>query len=364
MSLVARNEVLGCTNPQLDIYLTNSGTPINPAVLEYQIFDISTPALAATPLQVFPLVAGTRATADPTQDCPTGDRIATGRFAATWTVPPTESLGDHEIRWYYRENLATPEGTFSEVFEVSAIAASSVNLYVSVAEMRAVGVTVEMATDPALEASIRANQQFINRATRQWFNPRSLTLELDGNSTDTLLLPIPIISVSSMRINDSAYVLDPSSYRVYNGRDLPDDRQNPRIKLRRGDVNIFSNPGPPSRGLVFRKGRQNQHITGVFGYTEADGSTPDLIKRALTLLVVEKISNPVLGPPVGDPAAGPTGAVLRETTDGHTIQYTFVKYGDTRAGWSGYTMNREVHTILNLYKGPIGVAAPASGWFV
>lgn len=234
--------------------------------------------------------------------------------------------------------------------------------YITVQDVRDAGVTVAMASDAQVNASILMNQQFIERSCRQWFEPRTITAFVDGNSSDTLHLFVPIISVASMRINDNTNDLDPTQYKVYNGRDFPDDRHNPRIKLVRGNTDIFANPFGGERPFVFRKGRQNQRIEGVFGYTEPDGSTPELIQRALLVLVIEKLANPLVGDPVVDLPPGPTGNILRETTDGHTVQYTFVKFGDTRAGFSGYTMNREVLTILNMYKGPIGVKVASARW--
>lgn len=361
--LVARNEVLDCSNPKLDVYLSKAGVAINVETLEYQIFDISDAAKKISPVQVYPVSVGTRATVDTTQDCPVGGRIATGHFAAAWTVPADETLGSHELRWFYKETASTPEESFSEEFEVSSVTASSADLYIQVQDVRDAGVTTAMVPlDSDIETAIKINQAFIDRATRQWFLPRTLTVYLDGNSSDTLFLPVPVISVSSLRINDQSTDLDSSLYRVYSSDGIPDDRRNPRITLVRGDVDLYSDPFHFNQPLLFKKGRQNQQIVGSFGFVESDGSPPELIKRALLLLVIEKLVNPPLGTPLATLPSGPSGSVLRETTDGHTVQYTFVKYSDTRAGWSGYTMNREVHTILNIYKSPIGIAAPSARW--
>lgn len=367
MALVARNETIGCTNPKIDIFLRRSGSPIDVEVLEYQIFDISTPAKQATPVQVFPLSG--RATLDTVNNCPVGQRIAQGHYAAVWSVPAMEPLGSHEIRWFFKETALSAEETFSEEFEVSSIAAAaSDDLYITVTDVRNTGIDVSIASDTEIETAIRINQQFIERATRQWFNPREVTLKMDGNGSDTLFLPVPVIEVEHVKINDRADIIDPSRYRVYNGRLLPDDRKNPRIKLVRSmsESDIFSDPFRSNRPATFIKGWQNQEIKGTFGYVEQDESTPELIKRALLKLVVDRLLNPVFIP-IGGPAPpplppGPLGNVLRETTDGHTIQYTFVKFGDTRAGLSGYTMDREVLTIIDLYKAPMGLAVASASW--
>ena len=234
--------------------------------------------------------------------------------------------------------------------------------YITIQDVRDAGISDAIADDAAVSASIVTNQQFIERATRQWFDSRTLTLYLDGNTSDTLYLPVPIISVTSLKINGQDDALDSSLYEVYSSADLPDDRWNPRIKLVRGNTDLFADPFRTEYPPLFRKGRRNQEITGAFGFVEADGSTPELIKRALLLLVIEKLTNPPFGDAIPGAAPGPVGNVMRETTDGHTLQYTFVKFGDTRAGLSGYTMNREVHMICTMYKAPIGIAAPSARW--
>lgn len=367
MALVARNEVLGCANAKLDLFLRKAGSPVDVEVLEYQIFDVSTPAKQITPVQVYP--GSGRATLNTVDDCPTGQRLGQGHYAAVWTVPAMEPLGSHEIQWFFKETAFSAEETFKEEFEVSSVAgAGSDNLYITVADVRAAGIDSTIASDTTVETAILINQQFIERVTRQWFNERTLTLQMDGNGADTLFLPVPIIEVTELYTNDNVNVRDPATYRVYNGRFFPDDRKNPRIKLIRSstDSDIFSDPFRSSRPATFIKGWQNQKIVGSFGYVEADGSTPELIKRALLKLVIEKLTNPVYVPagsvPPAPPPPGPVGSVIRETTDGHTIQYTFVKFGDTRAGVSGYTMDREVLTILDLYKAPIGVAVASAAW--
>lgn len=360
MALVGRNEIIGCSNPKLDLFLKKGGSFVDVAELEFQIFDVSTPAKQLTPVQVYPPTG--RAALDPLQDCPTGHRLSTGHYTAEWSIPVDQTLGSHEIRWFWKETPSSPEETFSEEFEVSAIAGSTADLYISIQDVRDAGIDSTIASDSVVEASIKVNQAFIERATRQWFNSRNYTLLLDGNTSDTLYLPVPVITVSSLKINNSDDSLDPDYYRVYNGRGLPDDRWNPRIKLVRGNVDIFADPFRSEYPPIFRKGRQNQEITGTFGFVEEDGEPPELIKRALLLLVIEKLANPPFGDAHEGVPMGPVGNVMRETTDGHTIQYTFVKFGDTRAGFSGYTMNREVHIICSMYKAPIGMAAPAARW--
>lgn len=364
MARLERGETSSCTNPVLDIYLRSfSGALKDPVSLEYAIYDVSTPTKQITPVQVFP--ASGRQPVN-LSNCPVGSRLGQGHYHADWTVPDDEVLGSHRIVWWFKELGNGPEFSFSEEFEVFEAGVASVGpLYVSVEDIRTAGMPATQATDAQVEEAIRAAQATLERATRQWFLPRDLTLRLDGNNSDTLLLPVPIIDIEYLKINDSSQPLDTDCYVVYNGRSFPDDRQNPRIKLKRSGGSIYSGPAGFGQPLTFIKGTQNQEIKGTFGYIEEDGTPPLLIQKATRKLAIQYLTSPEYVAP-GEtapqaPPQGQSGQVMRETTDGHSVAYTFVKFGDVRAGLSGLTMDREVLDIIRLYKSPIGIATQA-GW--
>lgn len=364
MAFLERGASSNCTTPVLDVFLrTFGGTLKDPVSLEYIIYDVSTPLKQETPEQVFP--ASGRQSVN-LANCPVGGRIGTGHYHAEWDVPEDAEVGSHKITWWFRETATGPEFSFSEEFEVfEEGVASTSDLYVSVDDIREAGFSATLADPQTVEAAIRLAQGAIERATRQWFVPREHTIKLDGNNSDTMLLPIPIISVEHLKINDVDTAISPSLYVVYNGRSFPDDRTNPRIKLKRQGGSIYETPSGFDTPLTFRKGFQNQEIKGVFGYTEADGSVPLLIQKAVRKLAIQYLSNPeyvspgVTPPP--SPPAGATGQVMREATDGHSIAYTFVKFDDVRPGISGLTMDREILDIIKMYKAPIGIATQA-GW--
>jgi hypothetical protein len=220
--------------------------------------------------------------------------------------------------------------------------------------------------DAEVEAAILVWQDALDRTTRQWFDERAAVVKLDGTDSDALHFGVPIITCNSLTINDQDEVLDTDFYEVYNNRTgYPDDRRNPRIKLKRGrNGSIFTGVVTSSR---FYKGRRNQTIDGTWGYTEADGSTPELIKRGLALLVIEKLTDPAIAPPGGNPVAPvvPTGLLTEEETDDHRKRWDTAG-GATRArkpGLLGLTNNPEVLRIIELYKSPIGVAVPADWSF-
>ncbi len=189
---------------------------------------------------------------------------------------------------------------------------------------------------------------------------------MDGNDSDTLFFGIPIIDIEYLKLNDSTEALDTSYYKVYNSRTYPDDRRNPRISLigpsRGRDIYLE----PLTFGTFkFRRGYQNQEVKGDFGFVEPDGSVPELIKRALIKLVIEKLTNPIYhDPSTGSPIPPPppsVGPLLQERTDDHMKKWGY-RGGETdkrKPGLSGITNDQEILDIIKLYKAPIGIATPA-----
>lgn len=360
MPALTRGEVSDASNPKLDVFMKDSaGTRVNVAELSFQIFEkVSTPG---TPIQVYPVTGRQVVDLNPT---PTGDRLDSGHYVAEYTVPSNALIGTWEIRWFTRYLLSSQEQYFAEEFEVlSSASISADDMYISVADVRAAGVT-DPPDDATIFSSIMLWQQVLERATRQWFRPITVELYLDGTDSDTLFLPVPIISLETLKLNGDDTALEARRYRVYNGRLLPDDRKNPKISLIDNfgyERDIYTAPDRTRRSR-FHKGRQNQYLKGVFGYVEADGSTPALIKRALLKLVIGDLSAPLV------PSAGITpppitaGIVREEVTDGHSIKFD-VAGGDIKPrapGLSGLINDPEVQMIVRLYKSPIGMATPAN----
>jgi hypothetical protein len=231
--------------------------------------------------------------------------------------------------------------------------------YVTLKEARDEGVpdTIE---NGALLAALKRQSEFIDRATGQWFESRALALTLDGNQSSTLMLPVPIIKLEALYINsDFTNKLDPSLYVVYDRRDaMRDDRRNPMIKLGGNRMTIFDSPGF-RLGTLFIQGTQNQRLEGTFGFVEPDGTTPDLIKRAVLKLAIKQLQPSSTGTLWDEVAAGAgfQGTVTSETTDGHSIAYNAFQYKPMRAGLNGYTNDAEVDAIIALFKAPIKIAS-------
>jgi len=236
--------------------------------------------------------------------------------------------------------------------------------YITVADIRALGILVEDYSDSQVLAAIETWQAFLERACRQWFVPKVKVILADGNDSDTLFFGVPIISIDYLKLNHDPVELNSDYYRVYSNQDgWPDDRRNPQIKLIRTEEfrDIFTAPVTTGE-LRFRRGQQNQEIKGTFGFVESDGSVPKLIQRALSKLVVEKLTRPIYS--TGGASPPPIlGMILREFTDGHSIHYGAAGggYEKRRPGLSGITEDPEILDIIKLYRAPLGIASPA-GW--
>lgn len=357
MPALARGQASNCANPTIDVFTSVNGVLTDVAVLEFQIFDVSDAAKQITPVQVFPTLVGTREPVTVAVLCPAvgAGKISTGRFVATYTPPLSEPLGTHRVRWFFKLTLASPEQSFQEEFEVlPELTATGESGYALVADVRAEGVTTTMATDQQVFAAIARASRFIDRATGQFFEPRTRVYHLDGTGTPTLFLDTPVIAVSEVLEDDEP--VDATELKVYArviSEQLlaPDDRMNPRLE--------FWANGSASRTREvdrrrWRPGQQNIQVSGVFGYTDPDppsmtGKTPELIRRLCVLMVLRDYA-PRLSAASRDALLA--SSVLEERTRDQSV-----KYGGRRAlmasgsfGATPWTDDPEVNVLLDMYR--------------
>lgn len=311
MVSIRRGEESDSTDPLFQLHLENpASTPVNPAVLEFRILDISDAAKRAAPVQVYPALDGTWEALDPTQDVDDGGhRIATGHFYAPWVCPVDEALGDHEIEWRYKLTAPDEYEIAFEEFYVAEAAAVSGFAYCGVADLRREGYTASYATDDRINMLARLATLYIDKMCGRWFTHRVFDstnrLKLDGNDAQVLHLDVPIIRLDALYLESQAYVagevqeIDLSVVRVYNrhmqGLTAPDDRDEPKIAfIRTGrDPLGLSTVGIYPEARLFPKGYQTVHLEGVFGYTDPDGTpfgrTPDLIRQVACRLVARDL---------------------------------------------------------------------------
>ncbi len=337
MAGLARGQASGCANPALDLFTSVAGQLVDVEVLELQVFDVSTPAKRAAPVQVFP-PAG-RAAVDVAHGCPAGGRLGLGHYVAAWTVPEDEPLGAHEIRWFFRLEAEAAEQTFVEEFEVAPIVAGGVaHGYCEVADLRAEGVTAAQATDARLAALIDEASRTIDRVTGWFFAPRLRTFRLDGRDAPSLEPPAPPIRIDRLAVGGSELALDPDRLVVV-GAPVQPGFDGPRLTLR--------------RARSFPRGDGNVEVEGLFGYTEDDGSphgrTPLEIRRACMLLVLRAI--PALGDADSAGDARNRWRLLEERTRDQSYRL------DRDARPAPMTGDPDVDAILARYRRPPAMGA-------
>ena len=386
MPALPRLQASGCTNPILDVFLHVNGVLTDPFILEFQIFDISTDAKKASPLQVFPVAVGTRQAVN-LAACPTGQKVSTGRFAAAWTPTAAEALGLHKIVWFFKLQSGSAEQTSTEEFDILIeLAADPTNRsgasfdptlrapgsYLTVTEMRDEGVTTTEASDTFLAARIATASRYIDRATGRFFEPRKMTLLLDGAGHHDLWLQQPIIYIESITLISTSTTspetpVSADLYRVYNrhlsqGLIKPDDRDNPRIELIRGEdiLSVYYSGAVLTDQLgefLWPIGTQNVRVVGFFGYTDADGTatgaTPDNIKHVCKLLTYRNL------PKITDiderEDRSQRFRITKQKTRDQEIQMTRHVRGGTPEG--PFTGDFEIDEILLSYRRPMELGA-------
>jgi hypothetical protein len=205
-------------------------------------------------------------------------------------------------------------------------------VYATVADLRVEGVTLAMASNARVRALLEEASRTIDRVTGWFFEPRELSLRLDGRGTPTLELPAPPIRIERLAIGGAELFLTDDTALVV-GAPVGPGFDGPRITLR--------------HGLVFPRGAGNVEATGLFGYTEPDGSatgrTPLSIRRACMLLVLRWL-HPLSGDASHD--ARNRWRIVEERTRDQSYKLGAIS---TTATFSG---DPEVDTILLRYMRP------------
>jgi hypothetical protein len=311
---------------------------------------------------------------DGTQNFPVAGRedvtsfgYATGIFPAWdttadegWSPQSGDPEGTWSITWYWTDEDGSTELTWTQRFDVvdSDDLALGYWSYLSPKDVRDEGITTTDLSDVRLASLLARAQGYIERVCRQPFRPVIDTLRLDGPHADTIFLPVPIIGVEYVRLNDSDSNLSDDSFHVYAAPSLrsnpgllvEDHRRNPKISL--ALESDFWDGLPLDEPTRFYAGRKNQVIHGVFGFLEPDGTTPRLIRDAMLEIVLNTATQMTI------PETGSTsivaGPIVKEKTDRHSIEYASELTTD-----SALATSRRVEEILHLFRGPIGLGAPA-----
>jgi hypothetical protein len=162
-----------------------------------------------------------------------------------------------------------------------------------------------------------------------------LTLPFDGQDTECLWLPAPIVSLTSVSIDGSALTL--GDVLIYGSTAAP--RQSLRApRLAR------------KNGVRWPQGRRNISVVGSFGFVESDGTTPTEIRDVCVRLAVRELGLITDATAQGERQRG---RVFRETTDGHSYELAGVLPGAVGA-WrqGGLTGDPDIDVTLASYRRP------------
>jgi len=231
--------------------------------------------------------------------------------------------------------------------------------YCTLADVRAEGLPVSVADNARVLDLIEKQSAVIDRVTGWWFEPRALTMKLDGRDTPFLHLAAPAIEVTEVRRvwrgtdPDTTYVIDSDDYVVYS-YDLPGHRFNPHLRL----ISSADNALVLAAGMATEtwvKGALNYEVDGTFGFLEDDGAggyqTPSEITEACILLVLHNAT------PKWDQLSGNDLAYSLRTGDlrSHQVQGRSASWGGSTSAGSA-TGLKEADRILAKYRSQIGVA--------
>lgn len=339
--------------------MDSTGHLYDPDLVEFRVIDLTTST------QVFP--------ASGYEDVTEDGRVAKGVFRAFdvtdgvgWTPESDATVGPHRIDWRFTDaDDDSVTRTWSFEFDVyTAGFEIGYWTYLSPNRVRDEGYTTTQVTDARVVRLITRAQQYVERECRQPFRPIRHTIESDGTGGSLWALPMPLLGVDELRINAATSATSTNAYRAYWSGHLGEDpgwrpsdnRRNPRITLASSiGTTIYDGVVGASRFLPAAKAHS---LSAVWGYVEADGTTPLLIQDAMLRIVLATAVRMGLGP--GGSGGGVSGPIVFEKTDSHEIQYAFSYTAGSMD--SPLATSPEVLDILRRYRAPIGIASPATTW--
>jgi len=360
MVAVAPGSTIGANSPVLITWIVDAfGRLCAPDSLAWTIYDVSTDEKDMSPVQV----------ATDTVDLE-ADRVSEGCYAVAWTVP--SGTGRRRITWSatvtgidQEGNEATKTHTWSRDFDVLT-GASHQPGYCLVSDMRAEGVAEARVSDAWLVKRIWDASNYIDRVTGRWFGPRACEWKIDGNWKPELRIEAPIIGIETMRVFGDGVVGD-DLFKVYNrhlsGLLAPDDRNAPKVEFfvsvagLQGPIQPLAYPYPISsawmQARVWPKGTQNVTVSGVFGYTDPDGSpegcTPSEIVRVCKLLVMRNL------PKMGRAQDRLEALNAHRVTSERTREQSYTMAAE-RMGTGAFTSDLEIDSVLEMYMRPLQIA--------
>ncbi len=210
-------------------------------------------------------------------------------------------------------------------------------MYASVANLRAEGVTSEMASDDRIVLALTEASAVIDRVTGWFFEPREMTLHMDGRGTLVVEPPVPAIQLDRLIVCGGE--VDAEEYEV-EGAPVAPWFVAPSIRLK--------------HGRVFPRVAGGVVAAGLWGYTEPDwtpaGRTPLAIRRAAMILALQLL--PKLGEGDGGMEVRQRCRIVEESTRDQSYRLAPL---DTKV--VPLTGDVEVDRLLARYRRPGGMGA-------
>jgi hypothetical protein len=342
------------------------GWLFNPFSLEVEVLnDAGDVAFARTPVDVA------------TDFGSGGDKLGTGYFRAAgydpqdedWGAGPDPGPGRRTLTWFCVPESGDAElswKTYTERLEAGAKRDYGVPYYALVADLRDEGFTTAQLSDVAAARLLGLATQYVERFTGRRFVPEPRSYSVNGKGRTILQVAEPIVAletitadVAPFRPEDIPFTRD--ILRVYNRHlsqrlRIPDDRENPKVELYRFTSFQWGTGIAPYtfHRLFWPIGQQNVHLSGVFGYTEPDGSpmgcTPALVVQA-TMMIVLRLSGSIGSGDRFDTTS--QGKIASERTRDQSVS----RFGRGGAApgdpiLGAFTGDPEVDTLLAMFKRP------------
>jgi hypothetical protein len=225
--------------------------------------------------------------------------------------------------------------------------------YATIVQLRAEGLpgdATTFVTDAQCEILLARANEIVEHFTNNLFYEVSGTYTFDGNNSYLLHMPLAIVSVTSLKINNETTALETTEYRAYTGTIQPqDNRYNPKIELRRtSQPSIYTGFSPRK----FLKG-YDQVVAGSFGFLDPDGNVPATITEcviAIVMMTHQTLYNRFGIYTGGGSGPGPMiGPLKRERTDDHEVEWW---QGNTTTGDYGMIVPQYVYDRMKLFRAP------------
>lgn len=284
-----------------------------------------------------------------------------GAFDATTTKPwkPAAAMTRARCAWFYKMSATDDEHVVERWFEVveptvATRPSSGLALIQDVKD--ALGTALGTMNDKAIHNRLMYWRDVIERYCQQPFRPIRETKRLRNSGGSALFLPYAFVGIESWTREGYTTVEDLSLVRIYGNEG--DDRHNPKMEFGTMAGDIFTATGAldysPTAGTT-------ESVLGVWGFVEPWSlGAPEAVKEALLQAFGVEIAALAAGS--GGSGGVPAGPIKSEKTDMHSITYSDAgtPTSGARSGLIALLGSEAIRDALDLYRAPIGIAAPAS----